>query len=117
MKKTYIGYQENDHKTPYAGYFEENMKPIPPHVVQALRLSPFRAASLHPLSHIAVLQNEGNLEVENGYTLEEDGSIRIAILTEMPNVTPAMWDWWFGWHGCMANRYKLWHPKSHKDAH
>jgi hypothetical protein len=27
-----------------------------------------------------------------------------------------MWDWWFGWHGCEAQRYKLWHPKAHVEA-
>jgi hypothetical protein len=34
----------------------------------------------------------------------------------MPNVAPYMWDWWFGWHGSQANRYKLWHPVAHQSA-
>jgi hypothetical protein len=35
------------------------------------------------------------------------------VLTQMPKVTPAMWDWWFAWHGSEAQRYKLWHPRAH----
>ena len=31
----------------------------------------------------------------------------------MPGVTPAMWNWWFAWHGSHAQRYKLWHPRAH----
>ncbi|MEM9312909.1 MAG: hypothetical protein AAGA34_15810, partial [Pseudomonadota bacterium] len=44
------------------------------------------------------------------------GSIRVFCLTRMPRVEPHMWDWWFGWHGCEAQRYKLWHPKAHVGA-
>jgi hypothetical protein len=113
---TYIGYREGDHKTPYAHFFDENMKSIPLYAVEALKNSPFQKGSIPPLSNILTLEKEGYCDIENGYTLEADASLRIAILTEMPNVSPKMWDWWFGWHGCMANRYKLWHPKAHQDA-
>jgi hypothetical protein len=34
----------------------------------------------------------------------------------MPGVTPAMWSWWFGWHGSDTRRYKLWHPRAHLSA-
>ena len=26
-------------------------------------------------------------------------AIQVSVRTEMPGVTPAMWTWWFGWHG------------------
>ena len=55
----------------------------------------------------------GYADVECGYTLEADGSARLAILTPMPQVTPLMWHWWFGWHGDQDNKYKLWHPPAH----
>ena len=42
--------------------------------------------------------------------------MRIAVVTEMPGVSPAMIDWWFGWHGDAAERYKLWHPQAHVHA-
>jgi hypothetical protein len=34
----------------------------------------------------------------------------------MPGVTPAMIDWWFGWHSDSPERYKLWHPQAHVHA-
>jgi hypothetical protein len=40
----------------------------------------------------------------------------VSVRTDMPRVTPAMWDWWFGWHGSDSRRYKLWHPRAHASA-
>jgi hypothetical protein len=54
--------------------------------------------------------------VESGFALTSDGGMRIAIRTEMPDVTPAMIDWWFGWHSDSPERYKLWHPNAHVHA-
>lgn len=34
----------------------------------------------------------------------------------MPGVTPAMLDWWFGWHLPESDRYRLWHPLAHVAA-
>lgn len=55
-------------------------------------------------------------EMENGYGLCGDGSMVVAVSTEMPDVTPAMWDWWFGWHSDDSRRYRLWHPRAHMFA-
>lgn len=44
------------------------------------------------------------------------GGMRISVRTDMPGVTPAMIDWWFGWHGDAAAKYKLWHPQAHIHA-
>jgi hypothetical protein len=45
--------------------------------------------------------------------LTGDGGMRVSVRTAMPGVTPAMVDWWFGWHGDAAAKYKLWHPQAH----
>ena len=42
-----------------------------------------------------------------------DGVLVVCCHTDMPNVTPDMWDWWFGWHMPSTERYKLWHPRDH----
>jgi len=42
-----------------------------------------------------------------------DGVLVVACRTQMPDVTPQMWDWWFGWHGVSSTRYRLWHPRDH----
>lgn len=52
--------------------------------------------------------------METGWTRLDNGVTAIACLTDMPGVTAAMWDWWFGWHGRQTARYKLWHPDSHQ---
>lgn len=43
----------------------------------------------------------------------EDGQVLVSCTTDMPGVTPAMVDWWFGWHLPETARYRLWHPKAH----
>jgi hypothetical protein len=42
-----------------------------------------------------------------------DGRMLVTCVTDMPRVTPAMIDWWFGWHLTETRRYQLWHPKAH----
>lgn len=42
-----------------------------------------------------------------------DGRVLVTCVTEMPGVTPAMIDWWFGWHMPFNERYVLWHPRAH----
>jgi hypothetical protein len=69
-----------------------------------------------PVARAADLVADGYWPVETGYSLSSDGSARVSVLTPMPGVTPAMWDWWFAWHGSHAQRYKLWHPHAHVHA-
>lgn len=45
-----------------------------------------------------------------------DGKALVTCTTELPGVTPAMIDWWFGWHLPDSARYQLWHPKAHLKA-
>ena len=63
------------------------------------------------------LDNEGYQQTENGYGTLREGGIQVSVRTDMPGVTPAMWEWWFGWHGSDSRRYKLWHPRAHVAAH
>ncbi len=112
----YIGYKQPDFATAYSKFYDETIIPIAPTIAKALDKSPYPAGRLLPLDKASFLMADGYFEVENGYTMEADGSARVAVLTDMPNVTPQMWDWWFGWHGNQANKYKLWHPKAHLDA-
>lgn len=46
-------------------------------------------------------------------TKDSEGSYLVQCLTEMPQTTPKMVDWWFGWHMPESERYKLWHPRDH----
>lgn len=114
--KKKAGYSPEDYTSAYAGYYDETIVNLAPPVQYALDNTPFPTGALPPFSEAAYLEEEGYTNVEIGYTEEPDGSAHVAMLTPMPGVTPEMWDWWFGWHGCRDSRYKLWHPKSHVSA-
>jgi FAD/FMN-containing dehydrogenase len=116
MAKKYLGYQPQDYATEYAKYYDETIQSVPDYVQSALDNAPLSVGALPPFSQATDLQKEGYTAIETGYSLESDGAAHVAVLTKMPNVTPEMWDWWFAWHGCKDNRYKLWHPKSHYSA-
>tara|TARA_B110001454_G_C12703892_1_gene427752 strand:- start:446 stop:1204 length:759 start_codon:yes stop_codon:yes gene_type:complete len=48
-----------------------------------------------------------------GICRDSKGAILVTCVTDMPQVTPKMIDWWFGWHMPETERYKLWHPRDH----
>lgn len=112
-RRPYLGYHEGDEATPFGRFYRSEMAPLPPQVVEALALGAQAPALLGDLDSASDLCAGGYLPVENGYTIAPDGSSRVAVLTKMPGVSAEMWDWWFGWHGCDARRYKLWHPRAH----
>lgn len=107
----------NSFSPEYAKFYNGNIQTVPAHVQVALEQSPLPAGALPTFARVRAMQEHGHADVETGYTMESDGSAHVAVLTPMPGVTPQMWDWWFAWHGCSAQRYKLWHPLSHIDAH
>ncbi len=115
-KQKYLGYKEEDFLMPFAKFLNENIARTPLFVIQGLKNKNNSKASFLPLENATDLAKNGYLDLENGYVFHDDGSFLVAVQTEMPNVTPEMWDWWFGWHGCHDNRYKLWHPKAHVSA-
>lgn len=110
----YLGYTAAERATsPYAAFFDPVMASLPEHVREALAVGAVAHTLLPPVSRARELQEIGYAAVESGYTVCPDGAVHIAVLTSMPGVTPAMWDWWFAWHGSDPQRYKLWHPSAH----
>lgn len=109
----YLGYRAADHALPYARFFNPNLAPLAPHVCAALDrggvpdllLPDFDQAAQNLFGDAPVL--------EDGFVLTKDGGMRVSVRTDMPGVTPAMVDWWFGWHGDAPAKYKLWHPQAH----
>ena len=111
----HLGWSDTDLRTkPYAAFWRPQMAPIGEHARLALDEGPLAEPLLAPLARASeMFAGDG---VENGFALTSDGGMRIAIRTEMPGVTPAMIDWWFGWHSDSPERYKLWHPNAHVHA-
>ena len=117
MSDKYLGYSEQDfNNSPYAAFYSPDIGPFQDQVTEALLIGG-QAEELFPTIEEAPRMLEpGYWPVETGFTRASDLSIRMFCLTQMPGVSPQMWDWWFGWHGCEAQRYKLWHPRAHVDA-
>lgn len=112
----YLGYRGDDANTPWAKYFKPEMAPLPTHVVEALQHGPQGGMALLAFEDGARVADDGYQQTENGYGVLDDGGYHVSVLTDMPGVTPAMWSWWFGWHGSDTRRYKLWHPRAHLSA-
>ncbi|WP_232067741.1 DAPG hydrolase family protein [Mycolicibacterium tokaiense] len=113
---TYLGYRGNDADTSWGSYFRPEMAPLPRHVVTALEHGPQADQTLLEFDAAATLLEQGYHQTENGYGELRGGGFHVAVRTDLPGVTPAMWDWWFGWHGSDSRRYKLWHPRAHVSA-
>ena len=112
-RRPYLGYRGDDGDTPFGRYFRPELDPLRSTVVDALHLGAQSPELVGGLDTAPSLLDDGYQPVETGFALGPDGSARVAVLTPMPGVSPEMWDWWFGWHGCDPRRYKLWHPKAH----
>lgn len=110
----YLGYRGDDAETQFGSFFRPEMAPLPRHVVHALEHGPQAGPVLPDFEDR--LAEQGYQQTENGYGTVDDGGFAVAVRTDMPGVTPPMWQWWFGWHGCDARRYKLWHPRAHVSA-
>jgi hypothetical protein len=101
---------------PYARFLNEDIPPLPAHIRDALDRGPVAEPRLPP-PHEAPQNLFGGAPVlEDGFALTAGGAIHVAARTDLPGVTPAMIDWWFGWHSDSPERYKLWHPKAHVHA-
>lgn len=117
MVKKHVGYTEDElAQSPYARFYNSEIAPLQPQVAEAQLVGAVAHELMYPVERAPEMQSDNDWPVENGYAYGPDGSLRVFCSIEMPGVTPAMWDWWFGWHGSEAQRYRLWHPKAHVDV-
>jgi len=92
--------------------FKIEMGPIPDLVETAVARGVLRGRDYPFTEAPKLLQPEGDGLVD-AVVRNSDGVLVVACQTDMPGVTPEMWDWWFGWHGLSSERYRLWHPREH----
>ena len=117
MIKHHLGYNEQDLATsPYAKYFNPQIAPMQQQVIEAIACGGQTQELFYPAKQAPSLLDDGYWPIETGYAQSLGMGLNVFCLTKMPNVTPEMWDWWFGWHGDEANKYKLWHPHAHINA-
>jgi hypothetical protein len=112
----YLGYRASDHAQPYARFFNPELAPLSAHVCAALDRGGVPIDLLPGIDAAAENLFGDTAVLEDGWVLTQDGGMRVSVRTDMPGVTPAMVDWWFGWHGDAAAKYKLWHPQAHIHA-
>ncbi len=110
-----LGWSADDLATlPYARFWNPDMTGVSEDARHAVDNSPM-AEALFPAMTQAIASIP-EAEVQNGFTVTSDGAIHVNLATDMPDVTPAMIDWWFGWHSDSPERYRLWHPLAHVHA-
>lgn len=113
----YLHQRPGDEDLPYAKYLKPHVDPPQAHVPAAIAAGPVPTAQVPSRQTVAAeLQATGYAPIETGYGRNARGEIWVACLTDMPRVTPEMWDWWFGWHSKESARYRLWHPDAHAYA-
>ncbi|GAB1211216.1 hypothetical protein ATERTT37_000329 [Aspergillus terreus] len=82
----YLGYHPADYEKPFAKYFNPHVAPISAEVEKGITMSPYAAALAYE-AHEAVeyMLRPGYLELENGYAVTENGTLMIAVRTDMGN--------------------------------
>lgn len=98
---------------PYASFYRPSMGALSARAIEAIARGPVASPLLPRMGDAPSMLDDGDHALEDGFGLTPEGALVVAIRTEMPLVSPAMIDWWFGWHGDEPQRYKLWHPRAH----
>jgi len=114
VQKVYLGMRDGDLLGKrYAGYWNPIMQPLQEQVAHAVLHGPEASELGFGIEQADLLVDPGYLPLENGTTKLGSGEIFVAVLTKMPGITGAMFEWWMGWHTMEHQRYKLWHPRAH----
>lgn len=103
---------EDEINSPLYKYYELPMTEADSSKYAAVAL-PFDMDKAHRVQDMNKLFDDGYLDMELGYCNLPDGTGVLANITQMPGVTPEMFDWWFAWHGVAPMRYKIWNPQQH----
>jgi len=104
---------EEDRAKSYAKYYDLAITAIPPEKVAILEGKPLTPKDILTIERRNDLFQPGYLPGETGYGIAENGTGYVANLTDLPGVTPEMFEWWFAWHGLDDLRYKIWDPEDH----
>lgn len=97
----------------YAKYYDLPITPIPQEKLAILEGGPIDPSLALKIEDRNDLFLPGYLPCETGYCVMPNGTGYLANRTEMPGVTPEMFEWWFAWHGLNDMRYRIWDPEDH----
>jgi phloretin hydrolase len=96
-------------------YLQRPLAAVEPALLAAVASGPIEHSMALGLSELDRLLDPAPLEAETGWCTLPDGVGYVAVRTEMALVSPAMGDWWFDWHPRDPMRYRIWHPRAHRD--
>ena len=98
----------------YAKYLNRQMAAIASEHAEIIRhKNDISISDILNRSDINRLLDKGNHDCENGFRRLDDGSVYVAVCTDMPDVTVEMINWWFWWHAAEDIRYQIWYPDMH----
>lgn len=101
-------------ESPLYKYYELDIKPVPQEKIDAvMKMSFADNTDGLPIQEVNRLLDDGYLPDEFGLFGLPDGGTVFSNLTDMPGVTPEMFDWWFAWHGLDSMRYMIWDKDDH----
>ena len=98
---------------PYAKFYDLPITPIPAEKISVLEGGPIDPALALKIEDRNELFRPGYLPCEVGWCVMPHGTGYLANKTEMPGVTPEMFEWWFAWHSLEDLRYRIWDPEDH----
>lgn len=111
-----LGWRQADASLPYARHWNPTLAPLPEAIRAALEAGPVAPPMIAALEDAPASLAGPSSTLTQGYTITADREVRVALQLFLPDVTPAMFDWWFGWHSDGPERYRLWHPQAHLHA-
>ncbi|MCQ2529819.1 MAG: phloretin hydrolase [Lachnospiraceae bacterium] len=98
---------------PLYKYFELPIKPVPEEKAKEIASFSYDNQDGLNIADINKMFDDGYTQCEFGLFGCPDGGWMFANLTDMPGVTPEMFDWWFAWHGLDTMRYAIWDKDDH----
>jgi len=102
-----------ERKLSYAKYYDLPITPVPKEKIAILESGSINPSLALPIENRNDLFLSGYLPCETGYCVQDNGTAYLTNLTEMPGVTPDMFEWWFAWHALEDLRYRIWDPDDH----
>lgn len=98
-----------------ADYLQRPMSPPDALTLRAIEAGPLDGALALQRERMDDLLEPAELPAETGWCTLADGVGYVAVRTAMPGVSGEMVDWWFDWHPRDPLRYRIWHPRAHRE--
>lgn len=108
-----VNLTEEQKKSPLYKYYEREIAPVPDDLAKQIMTGEFDDTAVLRFEDKDKLFDEGYLPGEFGVFRLPGGGFSVANKTDMPGVTPEMFDWWFAWHGLDPMRYIIWDADDH----